>query len=281
MGPPFAEVIGDPIAQSKSPVIHRHWLDRLRIGGDYVRTGVTADELAALVDRRRSDADWRGCNVTIPHKQAVMSLLDRLDPGAEAIGAVNCIVPDDGVLTGYNTDIDGVAAALDSTELRGCKAALVGAGGGARAVIAYLANRGIGRIAIVARNPGRAEVLRPLAPGAGMDILTFDRADEAFASSAAIINSSPLGMAGADPMPQSILDSVQRHAAGATVFDLVTTPAETAFLSVGRLSGGRPVDGLTMLVGQAARAFKMFFGTPAPAPDGELRDLLLNCEEAK
>ena len=281
MGLPFAEVIGDPIAQSKSPVIHRYWLDCLQIEGDYVRTRVAGDELAAFLNRRRSYVDWRGCNVTIPHKQAVIALLDRIDPGAKVIGAVNCVILEDGVLTGYNTDIDGVAAALESTELRGRKAALVGAGGGARAVVAYLANRGIGRIAIVARNPGRAEVLRPLAPCAGMDILTFDRAEEAFGGAAAIINSSPLGMAGADPMPQSILDAVQSHATGATVFDLVTTPAETAFLSVGRLGGGRSADGLTMLVGQAARAFELFFGTTAPAADGELRDLLLNCEEVK
>jgi len=275
MGAPFAEVIGDPIAQSKSPVIHRYWLDRLRLDGDYVRTRIAGDELAAFFDRRRSDADWRGCNVTIPHKQAVIPLLDRLGPGAEAIGAVNCVVPEDGVLTGYNTDIDGVAAALDSTELGGRKAALIGAGGGARAVVAYLANRGVGRMAIVARNSGRAEVLRPLASDAAMDILTFQCADEAFIGAAAIINSSPLGMAGANLMPQSILDAVQRHAAGATVFDLVTTPAQTAFLSAGRLGGGRSADGLTMLVGQASRAFELFFGTPAPAPDGELRDLLL------
>ena len=275
MGAPFAEVIGDPIAQSKSPVIHRYWLDRLRLDGDYVRTRIAGDELAAFFDRRRSDADWRGCNVTIPHKQAVIPLLDRLGPGAEAIGAVNCVVPEDGVLTGYNTDIDGVAAALDSTELGGRKAALIGAGGGARAVVAYLANRGVGQMAIVARNSGRAEVLRPLASDAAMDILTFQCADEAFIGAAAIINSSPLGMAGADLMPQSILDAVQRHAAGATVFDLVTTPAQTAFLSAGRLGGGRSADGLTMLVGQASRAFELFFGTPAPAPDGELRDLLL------
>ena len=118
-----------------------------------------------FLDRRRSDADWRGCNVTIPHKQSVIPLLDRLDAGAEAIGAVNCVVPEDGALVGYNTDIDGIAAALDSTELRGRKAALIGAGGAARAVVAYLASRGVGRIALVVRNPERAEALRSLAPG--------------------------------------------------------------------------------------------------------------------
>src|SRR5439155_7024184 len=107
-------------------------------------------------------------------------LLDRLDAGEQAIGAVNCVVSEGGVLVGYNTDIDGVAAALDSTELRGRKAALIGAGGGARAVVAYLAERGIGRIAIVARNAERAEALRALAPGVDVRIVGFDDADLAF-----------------------------------------------------------------------------------------------------
>ena len=137
----FAEVIGDPVAQSKSPLIHKYWLDRLRSAGDYVRTRVPTDELASFLNLRRSDANWRGCNVTIPHKQAIIPLLDRLDSGGEAIGAVNCVVPEDGALVGYNTDIDGVAAALDSVQLGGRKAALIGAGGAARAVVAYLAGK--------------------------------------------------------------------------------------------------------------------------------------------
>jgi shikimate dehydrogenase len=270
----FAEVIGDPIAQSKSPVIHKYWLDRLGIAGDYVRTLIAAGELASFLHRRRSDPDWRGCNVTIPHKQAVIPLLDRLAAGAEAIGAVNCVVPEDSALVGYNTDIDGIAAALDSTELRGRKTALIGAGGAARSVMAYLASRGVGRIALVVRNPERAEALRPLAPGADTHVLGFDDADLAFGGAAAIINASPLGMAAADPMPQSLLDAVRRYAAGVTVFDLVTTPAETEFLSAGAAGGGHRVDGLTMLVGQASRAFALFFGAPAPPPDKTLRDLL-------
>jgi|1186.fasta_scaffold63595_2 shikimate dehydrogenase len=270
----FAEVIGDPIAQSKSPLIHKYWLDRLSIAGDYVRTLIAADELASFLDGRRSDPDWRGFNVTIPHKQAIIPLLDRLDPHAEAIGAVNCVVPEDGALVGYNTDIDGVAAALDSVELSGRKAAVMGAGGAARAVVAYLASRRVGRIALVVRNAERAERLRSLAPGVDTHVFGFDDADLAFAGAAAIINASPLGMAGADPMPQSLLDAVRRHAGGATVFDLVTTPADTEFLSTGAAGGGHPVDGLTMLLGQAARAFELFFGAPAPPPDETLRDLL-------
>jgi shikimate dehydrogenase len=267
----YAEVIGDPIAQSKSPIIHKYWLQRLGIEGDYVRTRVAAAELPGFLADRRSDRDWRGCNVTIPHKQTIIPLLDRLHAGAEAIGAVNCVVPQDGVLVGYNTDIDGVAAALDSTELRDRKAALIGAGGGARAVVAYLADRGVGRIAIVVRNPKQAETLRSLAQGIGVDILPFDRAEEAFDGAAAIVNASSLGMAGADPMPRLLLGVVRSHAAGATAFDLVTTPAETEFLSAG---GRHAADGLTMLVGQAARAFELFFGAVAPQPDEALRDML-------
>lgn len=270
----YAEVIGDPIAQSKSPVIHEYWLARLGIEGHYVRTRVAAGEVANFLNRRRPESDWRGCNVTIPHKEAIIPLLDRLDPGARAIGAVNCVVPENGLLVGFNTDIDGVAAALDSTRLRGQKAALIGAGGGARAVITYLAKQGAKRIVIAARNVERAEALRRLAPDAEIDILTFDQAEAAFGGAAAIINASPLGMSGADPMSQSILDAVRRHAVGATVFDLVTTPVETDFLSAGRERGGRAVDGLVMLVGQAARAFELFFGAPAPAPDDALRGLL-------
>jgi len=270
----YAEVIGDPIAQSKSPIIHKHWLDRLSIQGDYIRTRVGGDDLDAYVDRRRADSDWRGCNITIPHKQAIIPLIDRVDPAAAAIGAVNCVVPVNGALVGYNTDIDGVAAALDSTELSGRKAALIGAGGGSRAVVAYLASRGVGRIALVVRNPERAEALRAVAAGVDLRIAGFDQADLAFGGAAAIINASPLGMAGADPIPQSLLDAVANHAAGATVFDMVTTPAETDFLAAGRRGGGHAVDGLTMLVGQAARAFELFFGVPAPAPDAVLRALL-------
>jgi len=271
----YAEVIGDPIAQSKSPIIHKHWLSRLGIEEDYRRTRVVADELAGFLDTSRADPDWRGCNVTIPHKETVIPLLDRLDTGAKTIGAVNCVVPEDGKLVGYNTDIDGVAAALDSTELRGRTAALIGAGGGARAVVAYLASRGADRIAVLARNLQRAESLRALASDVEMHILPFDQADVAFGGAAAIINASPLGMSGADAVPQFLLDATIHYAAGSTVFDMVTTPADSRFLQAGRTAGAQTVDGLTMLVGQAARAFELFFGQPPPPPDEQLRALLV------
>ena len=267
----FAEVIGDPIAQSKSPIIHKYWLEQLAIDGDYVRTHVAANELRDLVSRRRADSEWRGCNVTIPHKQAIMQLLDRIDPGAAAIGAVNCVVPENGGLTGYNSDIDGVAAALDATDLGGRKAAVIGAGGGARAVVTYLAQREAD-IVVVARNPAKAEELRSLAP---VRILPLERAAEAFQDAAAIVNATSLGMVGAEPMPMSLLEAARANSSRAILFDMVTTPQNTDFLS----RGDRTVDGLTMLIGQARRAFELFFGRTPPQGDAELRRLLTGADQ--
>jgi shikimate dehydrogenase len=268
---PFAEVIGDPIAQSKSPIIHNHWLEQLGIEGDYIRTRVAADELPDFITRRRIDSNWRGCNVTIPHKQAIMSLLGRVDAAAAAIGAVNCVVPEDGELVGYNSDIEGVAAALDATELAGRKAAVIGAGGGARAVVSYLAQRQAD-IVVLARNPAKAEELRSLAP---VQILPIERAAGGFQGTAAIVNATSLGMAGADPMPASLLEAVRTNSAETVLFDMVTTPQNTQFLSC----GARTVDGLTMLIGQARRAFELFFGSTPPQGDAELRRLLTGADQ--
>jgi shikimate dehydrogenase len=273
----FAEVIGDPVAQSKSPIIHRHWLERRGIEGDYLRSRVPADELAHFLACRRRDPEWRGCNVTIPHKQAILPLLDRIDPPAAAIGAVNCVVPEGPALVGYNSDVDGVEAALGSTHLGGAKAVIIGGGGAARAVLSYLASRCAASILVLVRRPERAAPLRALA---AIEILPVERAHDAFAGASALINASPLGMAGAGPMPEALLEGVRRAAAGATVFDLDTTPVETEFLAAGREGGGLPVDGLTMLMGQAAPAFERFFHIPAPVPGGVLRRLLSSGESA-
>ncbi len=274
----YAEVIGDPIAQSKSPTIHKYWLSRLGIAGDYLKSRVPSGELGSFLTTRWADPNWVGCNVTIPHKVGIIPLLNELDPSAVRIGAVNCVerrvshLSDR--LVGHNTDIDGVAAALKDARLEGRKAALIGAGGGARAVVSYLASRGVGRIAILVRNPERAQPLRALAPEVDLQILGLAQADLAFAGTAAIVNASPLGMAGANAMPQPLLDAVQAHCAEAAVFDMVTTPHKTDFLAAGRQGGGQAVDGLTMLVGQAARAFELFFGQAPPPADQQLRDLL-------
>lgn len=270
----YAEVIGDPIAQSKSPIIHRYWLAKLGLSGDYCRTLVTAAELKHFLERRQSDREWRGCNVTIPHKPAAAGLVDRVDPAARSIGAVNCLVPEGGSLAGYNTDIDGVSAALDGAELSGRTAVVIGAGGGARAALAYLEGRGIGQLTLLVRNPDRARRIAELVSTRRLVILPFERAELAFQDWTVAINASPLGMVGAPSMPSAILAAVAKSAAGATLFDMVTTPSRTDFSRVGEAAGARSIDGMTMLIGQAARAFELFFGVAAPPPDRKLRDLL-------
>ena len=266
MAIPYAEVIGNPIAQSKSPLIHKHWLAELGLEGDYRAAHVRPAELPGYIAARRQDRDWRGCNVTIPHKETVIPLLDRIDPGAEAIGAVNCVAPGPEGLTGRNTDIDGVAAALDPVPLEGAKAVVVGAGGGARAALQYLAGRGA-RVTILVRNPAKAAHF-------GHQVLPLEQCEEALEGAAAIVNASPLGMEGCPEMPLRLLDAAAAAARGATLFDMVYKPLGTPFLAAGRANGGVAVDGLTMLIGQARPAFKTFFGREPPADEARLRDML-------
>jgi shikimate dehydrogenase len=270
----YAEVIGDPVAQSKSPFIHNRWLSQLGLSGEYRRTRVPAGELAEYFRNRRSDTAWRGCNVTIPHKLQVIAHLDDLDRVAADIGAVNCVAQKEGKLVGYNTDVEGIAAALDSVALEGAKSAIIGGGGAARAAVAYLAGRGVAHIAIVVRDPDKAETLRAIVPGASVESGPFSSAERLFDGAAVIVNASPLGMAGCPQMPADLLSAAASHARRATLFDMVYDPVETAFLSVADDCGGRTIGGLTMLVGQAVRAFELFFGKRPPVAKDGLGDLL-------
>jgi shikimate dehydrogenase len=270
MGIPYAEVIGDPVEHSKSPVIHEYWLSQLGIPGEYRRTQVASADLADVLRQRRSDPDWRGCNVTVPHKEAVIPHLDRLDESARKVGAVNCIVPAADGLTGYNSDVDGVGAALDGVALSGGKAALIGAGGAARAALVYLASRGVAEVAVAARTAAKAAPLRSLLPQPRMLIGGFEDAQALFSGAAVVINASPLGMTGCPSMPDSLLAAVDKLADAAR-FDMVYSPLETPFLAAAR---GPRIHGLVMLVGQAARAFELFFGIPAPPADATLFDRL-------
>ncbi len=273
MGLPYAEVIGDPIAHSKSPLIHGHWLRETGIAGEYRATRVAPDELPAYFAARRADPDWRGCNVTIPHKSAVIPLLDAVAPGAEKIGAVNCITPGPGGLSGTNTDIDGVAAALGDADLQGRKVAMIGAGGGARAAMRYLLDLPIAKLALIVRDPVKAYAFHEEDPER-VTIHALDEADAALESARAIVNASPMGMDGAVPMPPGLLAAISRHARDALLFDMVYAPLNTEFLSTGATQGGVTVDGLQMLIGQARAAFALFFGHPAPADGADVRALL-------
>ena len=279
----YAEVIGDPIAQSKSPAIHKFWLGQLGIAADYRACHVTAEGLADYFTARRADPDWRGCNVTMPHKQAVMPLLAELDPLAARVGAVNTVVPGvDRLLHGFNTDVPGFLEPLKMllAEPHLVRMARVfGAGGAARAIVAALAGHGF-TLVVAARNPGKArELLNELAPRGEHHTPPLDHfahpTDFAFDDRSQlldlVVNASPLGMTGRPPLALDL----SHIPPGSVVYDIVTHPLETALLKDARAAGFATIDGLAMLIGQAAVAFEMFFGEPAPREDdAELRWLL-------
>ncbi|WP_174274895.1 shikimate dehydrogenase [Sphingomonas bacterium] len=283
MAEPFAEVIGDPIAHSKSPLIHRFWLERLGLEGDYRKTHVLADRLGTFLAERRADPDWRGCNVTIPHKLGVMPLLDAIDPLAQKIGAVNTIVPGADGLTGYNSDAPGFLEPLrprlaERHLLR--TARIFGAGGAARAIAHALWDEGFTLI-LIARDLAKAEALAaefaaghvhaaPLARFA--EPLDFDWGDTEGRLDL-VVNATSLGMTGQPPLALDF----GHVPPGAIVYDAVYAPLETGLLAEARRRGHPTIDGLAMLIGQARRAFALFFGRPAPADpesDAALRALL-------
>lgn len=286
--PAHAEVIGDPIAQSKSPAIHGFWLAELGIAARYERCHVTAEGLAGYLAARRADPDWRGCNVTMPHKQAVIPLLDRLEPIAARIGAVNTVVREaDGTLTGTNTDAPGFLEPLRPALARRHllrMARVLGTGGAARAIVAALADEGF-VIVLAGRDPAKARaLLDELAPADGRlehHAIALDHFadptdfpfDDREGSFDLIVNASPLGMTGNPPLAFDF-----SHAPpGSVVYDIVTSPLDTAFLGRARAAGFATVDGLSMLIGQAAVAFERFFGVVPPRErDDVLRRIILS-----
>jgi shikimate dehydrogenase len=264
---PYAEVIGDPIRQSKSPVIHGFWLDRLGLAGTYRATHVTAGGLAEYLAQRRDDPDWRGCNVTMPHKQAVIGLIDRLDPLAVRVGAVNTIVPEQGALVGYNTDVPGFAEPL--LALPRCHhACVLGTGGAARAIIVALADQGLA-LMVAGRDPAKARALLDelaLVPAnhavALADLIDPDRLPF---TPDLVVNATALGMVGQPPLPFAHICAAPE----AVVYDIVTAPADTALLQGARGAGLATIDGLAMLIGQADHAFRRFFGARPPRGEAD------------
>ncbi len=272
MGVLYAEVIGDPIAHSKSPLIHNFWLEKLGLEGEYRATCVASDELASYLDRRRGDPDWRGCSVTIPHKQAIMPLLDELN--VSWAKAVNCVSRQDGRLIGQNTDMTGIGSALPDFIDTADPVCIIGAGGAAHAAVAELNMRAVYQFNVIARNSAKAASLA--APyGEHGRVFGFDAAGEAIAGCAGLINASPLGMIGFDSMPQRVLDSLSELSSGAFVLEMVYSPVRTALLERAESLGLFAGDGLTILEGQAEEAFFLFFGaTPPREHRDELRELL-------
>lgn len=280
---PYAEVIGDPIAQSKSPLIHGFWIEKLGLDARYGSHRVSLDQLSEYVARRREDSLWRGCNITMPLKQAVIPLLDRIEPQAKAIGAVNTVYRDDAdLLVGANTDADGFLEPIEpmlETDHLFRMARIIGNGGAARAIITALSQHGFALV-IAGRNQGKGrQLLKELVPQGEHYTAALNHfakpTDFEFDDRAGcfdlVINASPLGMRGQEPLAFD-----WSHAPpGSVAYDIVTDPVETEFLVNAQAAGFKTIGGLAMLIGQAATAFEKFFGQAPPREsDARLLDLL-------
>ena len=269
MGQAYAEVIGDPIKHSKSPLIHGFWLKKLGILGDYRTQHVLAEGLADYFETRRNDPNWRGCNITIPHKIAALDHVT--DPGGirSSIGAINTVFRDEkGALVGTNTDAAGFFAPISEDEWAHRDAIVIGAGGATRAILFALAQADIGSVTILARSPLKAAALLSHFGLKGQVL----KMDAPLPPAELLVNSSPLGMTGQPPLEIDL--SVLPE--NAVVYDIVYSPLETQLLAQARNLGLDVVDGLDMLIGQAAFAFELFFGQAPPADcEDELRALLL------
>ena len=265
---PYAEVIGDPIAHSKSPLIHRFWLDRLKIDADYRATQVRPHALASYFSSRSEDRSWRGCNITVPHKEAALAHVP--DPGGvrQTIGAINTVFRDEaGELAGTNTDAAGFWSPISALDLKGKAVAVIGAGGAARAVLFALARMEVGEVTILNRTPLKAAGLLA-AFGLKGKVLPLTGT---LPASALLVNASTLGMTGQPPLRVDLSPLPP----DAVVYDLVYAPLQTELLQAAEDRELETVDGLEMLIGQAALAFELFFGAEPPREaDDELRALL-------
>jgi shikimate dehydrogenase len=254
----LAAVMGSPVAHSLSPAIHNAAF--AATGADWVYVAFEVDEPgvgAAMAGVRALGI--AGLSVTMPAKEAVARHVDERSSDADALGAVNCVAVRDGRLVGHNTDGAGFVDALQldaGIGLDGLDAVVLGAGGAARAVVRALAGAGAARVTVVARNPDRGEVAARLAGEAGRVGAPVD-----VAGAAVVVNATPVGMgddAGALPVDPTHLG------AGQVVVDLIYHPRRTALLVAAEAAGATPVDGLGMLVHQAAHQFRIWTGLDAP-----------------
>ncbi|MGQ2907731.1 MAG: shikimate dehydrogenase [Aliihoeflea sp.] len=271
-----AFVIGHPIAHSRSPMIHGHWLAAHGISGDYRAIDVAPADLSAFLERVRR-GEFAGGNVTIPHKEAVFEAVARRDAAAGAIGAVNTLWLEKGELVGGNTDAYGFAANLDAgaAEWRQAETALVlGAGGAARAVLHALREAGIAKVTVANRSAARAGELALAFPG--VKPAGLDQAPALLARTDLLVNTTSLGMKG-QPSLDLDLEALPDHA---IVTDIVYAPLITPLLARAAARNLKTVDGLGMLLHQAVPGFERWFGVrPAVTPD--LHALIVANLEAK
>jgi shikimate dehydrogenase len=275
--PLLASVIGYPVKHSRSPVIHNYWMKKHGIEGHYGRSEVAPDKLTMALMALSVSETLKGCNVTLPHKEAALSQLDEVDPLAKKIGAVNTIiVREEGELFGLNTDAYGFTQNLNSAGSAWRKkspALIVGAGGAARAVVAALVQAGCSEIYVTNRTPDRLRSFcREL--GASFEVplrmVGWEDREEALGQIDLLVNTTSQGMEGEKPLDLDL----KKLRNTALVADLVYTPVETPLLREAKRRNHPTVDGLGMLLHQAAPGFEAWFGIK-PVVDDELRNAVI------
>lgn len=256
---PLAAVIGSPVAHSKSPQIHLHWLKVNGLAGYYVPMDVAADDLEQVL-QTLPKMGFVGVNITVPHKERVLEIADLVTDRATLIGAANTLIfRQDGKIHADNTDgygfINNLRQNAPDWDPQAGPAAVLGAGGAARAVVAALLDAGVPQILISNRTKVRAEALRADF-GQRLEVVDWVQAGNMLEEAATVVNTTSLGMIGKPPL-RVPLDGLQK---GALVTDLVYAPLKTQFLAEAEEMGCRIVDGLGMLLHQAVPAFERWFG---------------------
>jgi shikimate dehydrogenase len=276
----LAGIIGWPVAHSLSPRLHAHWLAAHAVDGAYIPLPVAREDFARVVTALQR-AGFAGVNVTVPHKEAAFALAHDLDEAARVTGAANLLLfHADGLIEGRNTDALGLAAslgeALGKNALNGKDAAILGAGGAARAAVLALASLGVRAIHVVNRNKARAQMLvDALQPHirTALSVRDWSQPVKALEGAGLLLNATSAGMTGHAPLDLS-LDALPLNA---VVCDIVYNPLETDLLARARAGGHRIVDGLGMLMHQAVPAFEAFYGEVpkvTPALRAELKKAL-------
>ena len=268
-----AAVIGNPVSQSLSPLMHGHWFESLSLDGEYQAREVQTNELEAALEQFRADG-YAGFNVTVPHKTAIVPLLDRLTPLAREMGAVNTVkFNPDGTTVGINTDGIGFLKHLKETAPNRPKdkpVLLLGAGGAARAAALALLNDGVSMVMISNRTRAKAEAVASELGRGRITVVDWDDRSTAAGAAGIVVNTTALGMVG-QPALEIDLSTAARDTA---VYDIVYKPLKTPLIEAAGKLGLKTVDGLGMLVHQGAAAFKLWFGHDVGYDDGLKQKLL-------
>jgi len=268
----LAGVMGWPVMHSRSPMLHNYWFRQYDLAGSYVPLAIRPEGLGAAL-RALHPLGFAGVNLTIPHKQQALTIVDEVDTVARRIGAISCVVvKPDASLAGTNNDCWGFIQNLrqEQPDWRADRGPIVviGAGGGSRAVCYGLAQEGAREIRLVNRTLARAEVIAGEF-GGPITAVPWEQRNDALEGAAMVVNTTSLGMVG-----QPVLDiSLDKLPAGAIAADIIYIPLETPFLAAARRRGNRTVNGLGMLLNQGRPAWKAWFGVE-PDVTAELRTMI-------